>query len=169
MSEIELILAKLRIVSEEEERGMYLCDKEHSKLLLDYIINLQNKYENQIHRYMNLKEYTTNLQEENERLKVNYKNDRSHQVNFDYFQLLYNNYSKDIIIDDLVYKCEDLDNCKRGYGEAIIKYGDYKSRCEKAIEYIEDNTYKSYETDYMDLTGIKELLNILNGGDEECN
>jgi cell shape-determining protein MreC len=38
---------------------------------------------------------------------------------------------------------------------------------DKAIEYIEDNTYKSYETDYMDLTGIKELLNILNGGDEE--
>lgn len=41
----------------------------------------------------------------------------------------------------------------------------YKTRCEKAIEYIEDNTYKAYGTDYMDLTGIKELLKIL-GGDE---
>lgn len=41
-----------------------------------------------------------------------------------------------------------------------------QQRIDNAIEYIEDNTYKCYETDYMDLTGIKELLNILNGGDE---
>lgn len=41
------------------------------------------------------------------------------------------------------------------------------NRKNEAIEYIEDNTYKSYETDYMDLAGIKELLNILNGGGEE--
>ena len=41
MNEIELILAKLKIVSEEKENGYYLCDKEHSKLLLDYINNLK--------------------------------------------------------------------------------------------------------------------------------
>ena len=41
--EVELILAKLKIVSEEEERGLYLCDKEHSKILLDYITNLQEQ------------------------------------------------------------------------------------------------------------------------------
>ena len=42
MSEIELILTKLKIVSEEKENGMYLCDKEHSKILLDYIQQKEN-------------------------------------------------------------------------------------------------------------------------------
>ena len=32
-------------------------------------------------------------------------------------------------------------------------------------EYIEDNTYKSNGTEYMDLTGIKELLEILDKGE----
>lgn len=41
MNEVELILAKLKIVSEEKENGCYLCDKEHSKLLLNYINNLK--------------------------------------------------------------------------------------------------------------------------------
>lgn len=31
----------------------------------------------------------------------------------------------------------------------------------KAIEYIEDNTYEANGTEYMDLTGIKGLLEIL--------
>ena len=43
--EIKLILKKLKIVSEEQERGLYLCDKEHSKILLDYITNLQERCE----------------------------------------------------------------------------------------------------------------------------
>ena len=42
MSEAELILAKLKIVSEEKENGMYLCDKKHSKILLDYIQQKEN-------------------------------------------------------------------------------------------------------------------------------
>jgi hypothetical protein len=42
MSEIELILTKLKIVSEEKENGMYLCDKKHSKILLDYIQQKEN-------------------------------------------------------------------------------------------------------------------------------
>jgi len=43
--EVELILSKLKIVSEAQERGLYLCDKEHSKKLLDYITNLQRENE----------------------------------------------------------------------------------------------------------------------------
>ena len=43
MSELELILAKLKLVSEEEERGYYLCDKEHSKILLDEIDKLNKE------------------------------------------------------------------------------------------------------------------------------
>jgi hypothetical protein len=137
-----------------------------NKNLLDYITNLQYKYENQIHRYKNLKNYTTNLQEENERLKANYKNDKSHQVNFDYFQLLYNKYSKDTIIDDLVYKCEDLYNLKKSYDKAIIKYGDYKSRNEKAIEHIKEHQL-IYTSQYEEESNFdNHLLDILNGDDE---
>lgn len=51
MNEIELILAKLKIVSEEKENGCYLCDKEHSKLLLNYINNLK-KTPNKIKFYI---------------------------------------------------------------------------------------------------------------------
>ena len=129
--------------------------------------------------------YIINLQNENERLKVNYKNDKSHQVNFDYFQLLYNKYSKDIIIDDLVYKCEDLDNCKKGYEKAIIKYGDYKSRCEEAqylisheLSHLKANDEITWNKEFYDENNkldyrklCIELLNqiekILNGGNNE--
>ena len=43
----------------------------------------------------------------------------------------------------------------------------FKEIIDKAIEYIEDNTYKSNTTEYMDLTGISELLDILKEGDKE--
>ena len=41
MNEVELILAKLKIVVETEENGLYLCNKKDGKLLLDYINNLK--------------------------------------------------------------------------------------------------------------------------------
>lgn len=76
--EVELILTKLRIVSEIEESGAYICDKEHSKILYDYITNLQE----QLHQAsLDIQELTekdigcpswcdklTNLQEEIEKL-----------------------------------------------------------------------------------------------------
>ena len=37
MSEFELIIKKLEIVRDTEENGCYICDKEHSKILLDEI------------------------------------------------------------------------------------------------------------------------------------
>lgn len=37
MSEFELIIKKLEIVRDTEENGCYICDKEHSKILLDGI------------------------------------------------------------------------------------------------------------------------------------
>ena len=40
--EVKLILTKLKIVSEEKENGCYICDREHSKLLLSYIEQLEN-------------------------------------------------------------------------------------------------------------------------------
>ena len=41
---------------------------------------------------------------------------------------------------------------------------DYKSRCEKAIEYINKNKHLNW---YVESLFTDELLNILNGGDEE--
>ena len=63
MSEAELILAKLKIVSETEERGMYLCDKEHSKILLDYITNLQEELDRCIKANVILDNENTELQQ----------------------------------------------------------------------------------------------------------
>lgn len=76
----------------------------------------------------------TNLQEENERLKEENKRIFS-KVNDD--ELLISN--------------------AMNYAEAQK----YKSRCEKAIEYIKNNCYYLVDND------DKNLLNILNGGDEE--
>lgn len=42
--EVDLILTKLKIVSEEKENGAYICDREHSKLLLSYIEQLEADY-----------------------------------------------------------------------------------------------------------------------------
>ena len=52
--EVKLILMKLKIVSEEKEHGVYLCDKEHSKILLDYVKYLQDDVEYWKNRYDNL-------------------------------------------------------------------------------------------------------------------
>lgn len=49
------------------------------------------------------------------------------------------------------------------------KYILEKNKNNKAIEYIENNTYKSNATEYMDLTGISELLDILKGVDKDEN
>ena len=107
------------------------------------------------------------LKQENERLKVKYDNSKSHQINYNYFKTLYEKATKDIVIDDLVYKCEDLDNLRQSYEKLYVEKEVYKSRNKKAIEYIKSykNDYAPYElSDY----NIRELLNILNGGDEEC-
>ena len=111
-NEINLILTKLKIVSEEKENGMYLCDKKHSKVLLDYI---------------------TNLQEENERLtrfKYNIPNDKTTSV-----PTITKSYKKE--------------------------YENYKSRCEKAIEYIKKNYFEIvYKTKG---TMENDLLKLLGG------
>lgn len=79
-----------------------------------------------------------------------------------------------LLLDYITNLQKENKHLSKSYAEAILfnqkrceQNKELQQRIDKAIEYIEDNTYKSYETDYMDLTGIKELLNILNGGDEE--
>ena len=78
--EIKLILKKLKIVSEEQERGLYLCDKEHSKILLDYITNLQQKYDRALedsvketHKLMEIRKYLKDNEREYGSLEDNEK------------------------------------------------------------------------------------------------
>lgn len=67
--EIKLILTKLKLVSEIEESGAYICDKEHSRILYDYITNLQEELEEEKRIEQASLDTINNLQEENERLK----------------------------------------------------------------------------------------------------
>lgn len=105
-----------------------------------------------------LKDYITNLQQENERLKLN---DREWQLKYDV-----------------------LENVNNVYEISVFKEKeDYKSRCGKAVEYIKQNciTSDSWEDlgfcnfvpigkiTYKGLSKskIKDLLNILNGRSDE--
>lgn len=106
---------KESILKDDESIDSFLIDKELWKELLDYITNLQSKYENQVHRYLNLekllnKEISKNikLQKENETLKKLhneelYRRIRAHQYIF-----------KNMICDAL-YPASKVD------GENIIK------------------------------------------------
>jgi len=66
MSKFELIIKKLEIVKDTEENGCYICDKEHSKILLDGI----NKYKEVLDK---IKEYIKEEKEEYEKGKESYK------------------------------------------------------------------------------------------------
>ena len=101
------------------------------KEILDYIDDRIIPNE----KWDKIKDYITNLQQENERLKEELKNRPIVDFTFD------------------VYK----------------ELEDYKSRCEKAVEYIKehiriDDEYPSYME--MLVEEKNELLNILNGSDE---
>lgn len=96
-----------------------------------------------------LYDYITNLQQENERLK-------------------------DQNINEILKK--DLEICAKQYKKSEEKLEDYKSRCEKAVEYLksqEDNLFMSFSDDFLghdELITKKigtTLLNILNGRSDE--
>jgi hypothetical protein len=154
------------------------------KEILDILQNCKD-YDDEVflikqHSATLLLDYITNLQNENERLKVKCNNSTSHQINYEYFKTLYSIASKDIVIDDLVYKCEDLDNLKQSYEKLYIEKEDYKSRCEKAIEY-NNQIIKDTKDFYRPTTDIiysgdslieiaTNNINILQNGSEknEC-
>lgn len=109
--EIELILTKLKIVSEEKENGAYICDKEHSKLLLSYIEQLEADY----------KEANDSITWWKNRFNVVERDNR-----------------------------------------------DYKSRIDKAIEYIEKHTDKIKKIVIPKIDfNYKKLLDILKGDSDE--
>lgn len=103
-----------------------------------------------------LLDYITNLQQENERLKEDIRQDK---VQFECFEL-----------------AQECDNRQDKIDLLTNQLKDYKSRCEKAIEYIENNKketssyFNGKEYVYRNFTLCCEpndLLNILNGSDEE--
>ena len=145
-----------------------------SHILLDYITNLQQAikdtkdtaddmlYELQ-QENERLKENNSNMQEEmarvweeNERLKQEYINVRNY--------IKMRNVNTEVEDKALLYKIE-LENINKK------KYLDYKSRCEKAIEYIKEIVNNYLEEDnceYCDgrYATAKHNLNILQNGSE---
>ena len=101
-------------------------------------------------------DYITNLQQENERLKEEYINVKNY--------IKMRNVSTEVEDKALLYNIE-LENINKK------KYLDYKSRCEKAIEYnkeIVDNYLEEDDCEYCDgrYATAKHNLNILQNGSE---
>lgn len=144
--EINLILTKLKLVSEMEESGAYVCDKEHSKILYDYITNLQETLKKKQQRIKELLEetYSANqvvdelldIEEENKRLKElcdKYEEEHSTRFNDWVFDKRENERLKE--------RCEYLERSNNRREDEIMSLRDecvdgetYKSRNEKAID-----------------------------------
>lgn len=119
-----------------------------------------------------LYDYITNLQQENEFLKLN-----NPEMNIEHFRIVKENKRK---IDNLRKENKRLkeDNLLIESANKLVSDNlhNYKSRCEKAIEYIKNNKketsshFNGKEYVYRNFTLCCEpndLLDILNGSDEK--
>lgn len=70
---VKLILTKLKIVSEEKENGAYICDKEHSKLLLSYIKQLEKELKEEQEDNYKQSQLLVEKQKMIEQLEADYK------------------------------------------------------------------------------------------------
>lgn len=131
----------------------YVLSNKKAFMLLDYITNLQKTQETLI---KNDNEIITNLQEENE--YNNYCNEelRKKITNLEYKNERLEEDNKQL--KELCDKYEEEHSTTFNYWKQLIKE-DYKSRCEKAIEYIKDNLYYCVDNDDTN------LLNILKGSE----
>jgi DNA repair exonuclease SbcCD ATPase subunit len=144
----KILLDYITNLEQENERLKQLCDKyeeEHNTTFNEWKETITDKYQT-------LKD----LQEENERLKENNKKktsrctERNHRIR----------------------SCQRIIERRN---KKISKLEDYKSRNEKAIEYIKQNSKcggsfidNKFVIEYIDeIFNGMELLNILNGDDEE--
>ena len=144
---IKEIFEALKPHNDIKEYPLYLNRKQQD-LLLDYITNLQQETETlkaklEIGKTCGFCPYY-DYKQENKKLKEKINNLEMFKYNIP------NDKTKTVPTITKSYKNE---------------YEDYKSRCEKAIEYI-----KMYKCDYSpyELTdsAIRNVLNILNGSDE---
>ncbi len=170
-NEIKEILERIKTYPEK----LYCLSEKEKRILLDYITNLQQENEylklsnpemniehfriiNENKRKIdNLRKQNKDLQQENERLKQEYINVRNY--------IKMRNVSTEVEDKALLYNIE-LENINKK------KYLDYKSRCEKAIEYINNHkeplhhSFDEPDCDYWIATNPDVLLNILQNGSD---
>lgn len=109
--------------------------------VLDYITNLQQEIERQSKAQVILDDMLVNYKRENERLK---------ELNAE--------------LKAITKRPTPID-----YAMIQKRYEDYKSRCEKAIEYMKKNEFININNYWEVVEFYQDLLNILqNGSDEEC-
>ena len=133
------------LIDEECTRRIKCITIEESKQLLDYITNLQQLYENALKVNQNTEKYRTELetkcvilQQENESLKQILHNITINGVE-----------EENTTVLDLINENQKLKECycnrtdcsgrlkdSKKYDSVYQEKEDYKSRCEKAIEYI---------------------------------
>lgn len=159
--EIKEILDELKKYPYGAYYGLKQKQAYQIKQLLDYITNLQQ----QIEEYQKALDETMSekmdLQQENEFLKLN-----NPEMNIEHFRIVKENKRK---IDNLRKENERLneDNLLIKSANKLVSDNlhNYKSRCKKAIEYI-NNNYDEVPHELYGLVCGDELLNILNGSDE---
>lgn len=151
-------LMELLETTSKKEYYRLTIDHELVVRLYNWITNLQDQVKGirEERNYLFNKLSTENkyLQEENERLKNLYTNEKSHKIDFDYFKVLYSKADKDIIIEDLVYKCEQ---CRVLYDSAekeLIENNNLQQRIDKATDYLLDKYVRG-------LLGDNEVNNVV--------
>ena len=130
----------------------YGLQQNELKMFLDYITNLQQK--EQEHKKIN-----GELREENSKLEIALQN-------------LQEDYDKRIEENERLKN--DVEDISCSHFSLFKSYEDYKSRCEKAIEYINKNkkVVSKYEAKDTRLPlgtfmwGVDNLLNILQNGSD---
>ena len=154
--EIKEILDKLNYLVKNEMswwENYTVFSPKDTKQLLDYITNLQEKVKPYETGYIN------GVHDERERNKAEI-------TNLQHTEDLYNQLLKDY--DELEEAYQELNDSitwwNNRFNAVQRDYEDYKSRIEKAVEYIKE----AHEQDFMWLPIFeKELLDILNGRSDE--
>lgn len=125
------------------------------KQLLDYITNLQQENQDIKDTLQDKLDYIGHLKE----LCDKYEEEHNTKFNEWVFDKRENERLKEIIKDNTILVKDENGN----YQECNINPLDYKSRNEKAREYIEERKNLNW---YADGVFVYELLNILNGDDK---
>lgn len=123
--------------------------------------------------YKQILDYITNLQEElEEEKRINQEDlkliDELQQENEKWWAII-KDYEMDL--HDLWNKNNELEEAQKNFEKQFIKEMDYKSRIEKAVEYLKDNAKyqkasinnNKYYSEYL----INQVLDILNGRSDE--
>lgn len=146
--------------------------KNETKEILEYMKKIANKNEEDFESELShrdcalLLDYITSLEQQVQDLKADYGS--KSQVERDLLkqenERLYKELEK---ADSITQSCifEGSRSAGKSYRQCLNWLEDYKSRCEKALEYIKCGITGDLENDraYVDENA---LLNILNGGDD---